>query len=516
MSKASLVLHNANVLTMDASCPRARMVVVQDGRVLAVSATDDVKAFQGESTEAIDCRGMTVLPGFHDAHCHPVGFAESLVCPDLSLPIARSIADIQNRIREAARNTPAGSWVRARGYSEFYLAEQRQPNRWDLDKATTTHPIKLTHRSGHAHVLNSLGLKLAGITRETPDPPGGLIERDLETGEPNGMLYEMGAYLAEVIPSLNDDEMERGMRLASEQLLSLGVTSVQDASVRNGIQRWRNFQQWKGNGSFRPRVTMMIGWEAWETFQKEGLTPGAGDDQLRLGAVKIIVHRATGRINPSQEELNEKVLRLHQRGFQAALHAVEEVTIEATCQALEQALRSFNRPDHRHRIEHCSVCHPAMARRLAQLGIVVATQPAFIYYNGERYLKTVPADQIDHLYALGTLVEAGIKVAAGSDCPVVPANPLSGIYAAVSRVTETGQTIAHGTGIAAAAALRVYTAGSAYSCFEEDNKGSITPGKLADLVVLNGDPTSVPKEEIMRLETKMTIIGGKVMWRKDI
>lgn len=516
MPKTKLILYNANVLTMDAAHPRARMVAVRGNRLLAVSATDDAKAFQSADTEVIDCRGMTVLPGFHDAHCHPVGFAESLVCPDLSRPVARSMADIQNKIREAAGNTPAGSWIRARGYSEFYLAEQRQPNRWDLDKATTAHPIKLTHRSGHAHVLNSLGLKLVGITNETPDPPGGIIDRDFETGEPNGVLYEMGSYLAEVIPSLSDDEMERGMRLASKQLISLGVTSVQDASVRNGIQRWQKLQQWKGNSSFQPRVTMMIGSEAFSTFQEQGLAPGTGDDQLRLGAVKIIVHRATGRMNPSQEELKEKVLLLHRRGFQVAMHAVEEVTIAAACQALEQALHGFNRPDHRHRIEHCSVCRPAMARRLSQLGVVVATQPAFIYYNGERYLKTVPADQLDHLYAMGTLVKAGLKVAAGSDCPVVPANPLSGIYAAVSRVTETGQTIAPERRITAEEALRSYTAGSAYSCFEEDTKGSITPGKLADLVVLNGDPTRVPQEEIMSLEAKMTIINGEVVWRKDI
>ena len=514
MPKTKLILHNANVLTMDADHPHARTVVVQDGRVLAVSETDDVKASQ--DTEVIDCKGMTVLPGFHDAHCHPVGFAESLVCPDLSQPVARSISDIQHKIREAASTTPKGSWIRARGYSEFYLAEQRQPNRWDLDKATTAHPVKLTHRSGHAHVLNSLGLKLVGITSDTPDPPCGIIDRDVETGEPNGVLYEMGSYLAEVIPSLSDEEMERGMRLASERLIALGITSVQDASVRNGMQRWQKFQQWKKSSSFKPRVTMMVGSEAFDQFQQQGFTPGTGDDQLRLGAVKIMVHRATGRMNPAQEELNERVLLLHRLGFQVAMHAVEEATIEAACQALEKALHVVNRPDHRHRIEHCSVCQLAMARRLSRLGITVATQPAFIYYNGERYLKTVPADQIDHLYPVGTFLTAGIKVAASSDCPVVPANPFNGIYAAVSRMTETGQTIAPQRRITAGEALRIYTAGSAYSCFEEANKGSITPGRLADLVVVSEDPTMVSTEEIKELEVNMTIIGGEVVWRKDI
>ncbi len=516
MPEANLILHNANILTMDADHPRARMVVVQGGNIVAVSEADDVGSFRRADTEIINCRGMTVLPGFHDAHCHPVGFAESLICPDLSAPVARSISDIQRKIREAADTAPEGSWIRPRGYSEFYLAEQRQPNRWDLDKATTNHAVKLTHRSGHVHVLNSLGLKLAGISSDTPDPPGGVIERDVETGEPNGVLYEMGSYLAERILSLTDAEMECGMRLASDRLISLGITSVQDASVRNGIQRWDKFQQWKRSGSFTPRVNMMIGSEAFGSFQEQCFIPVTGDDQLRLGAVKIIIHRATGWITPSQEELNEKVLSLHRLGFQVAMHAVEEITIEAAYQALKGALQTVSRANHRHRIEHCSVCRPTMAKRLSRLGVTVVTQPTFIYYNGDRYLKTVPAEQIEHLYPVATFLKAGLKVAAGSDCPVVPSNPLSGIYAAVSRMTETGQCIAPEQGIAIERALYSYTEGAAYACFEENSKGSVTQGKLADLVVLNGDPTKVSIDEIPELEVKMTILGGVIVWRKGI
>jgi hypothetical protein len=385
-----------------------------------------------------------------------------------------------------------------------------------MDKATTSHPVRLTHRSGHAYVLNSMGLKIAGISSNTPDPPGGIIERDAETGEPDGVLYEMGNYLAEVVPSLTDDEMERGMVLASEQLVSLGITSVQDASMRNGIQRWQMFQQWKKHDIFKPRVIMMIGSQAFGQFQEKGFLPETGDDQLRLGSVKIIVHRATGRLNPSQEELNEKVLLMHRLGFQVAMHAVEEETIEAACLTLENALHNLPRRNHRHRIEHCSVCRPAMARRLASLGVVIATQPAFIYYNGERYLNTVPADQIDHLYPVATFIKEGLRVAAGSDCPVVPPNPLSGMYAAVSRMDEAGHSIAAHRCISAVEALNIYSMGSAYSCFEENSKGSITPGKLADLIVLNGDPTKVSAEEIKRLEVKMTIIGGQIVWRKGL
>lgn len=516
MSEADLILHNANVLTMDSSRPHASMVVIWDGKMQAVSKGDDFESFKGTATEVIDCQGMTILPGFHDAHCHPVGLAESLVSPDLSRPAVRSISGIQAKISKAALNIPKGDWIRARGYSEFYLAEKRHPNRWDLDKATCNHPVKLSHRSGHAHVLNSLGLKLAGISIDTPDPPGGLIERDLDSGEPDGVLYEMGSYLAEVVPSLTDDEMERGVRLASELLIASGITSVQDASVRNNILRWQRLEQWKKQDIFKPRVNMMIGVEAFEKFQERGFLTGTGDDWLRTGAVKIIVHRATGQINPAQEELNDKILLFHRLGYQVALHAVEEVTIEAACLALENALHNFPRADHRHRIEHCSVCQPSMARRLARLGVGVVTQPAFIYYNGERYLQTVPADQIEHLYPVATFINAKLRVAASSDCPVVPPNPLSGIYAAVSRMTETGQTIAPEQRVSAMAVLRMYTTGAAYSCFEDNFKGSITPGKIADLVVLNGNPDAVSANEIRKLEVKMTVIGGEIVWRKGL
>ncbi len=516
MPEADLILHNANILTMDSRYTHASWVAIRDGKVLALSGKEDFDPLKGAATEVIDCQDMTILPGFHDAHCHPVGFAESLVSPDLSRPTVRSISDIQNKISEVATNTPAGNWIRARGYSEFYLAEKHHPTRWDLDKATTTHPVKLTHRSGHAHVLNSLGLKLAGISIDTTEPSGSIIERDLETGEPNGVLYEMGSYLAEVIPSLTDDEMEQGIRLASEQLVSSGITSVQDASVRNGVQRWQKFQQWKNRGSFKPRISMMIGLEALEQFQERGLLPQTSDNQLQLGSVKIIVHRATGQLNPTQQELNEKVLQIHKLGFQVAMHAVEETTIAAAYLALDYALNNLPRADHRHRIEHCSVCQPEMARLLASLGVAIVTQPAFIYYNGERYLNTVPTKQIEHLYPLATLAKAGLKVAVGSDCPVVPPNPLSGIYAAASRIAETGQSVAPKQRITAIDAIHMYTKGSAYSCFQENIKGSLTPGKLADLIVLSDNPAEVNTEEIKGLEVKMTIIDGKIVWGKEL
>ncbi len=515
MDKADIVLHNANVLTLWPDYPRCSTLAIKDGKVLAVSPADDPEPYIGAGTEMVDCLGMTVLPGFHDAHCHPVGYAETMISTDFSHPTVHSISEIQNTLGKVAKSTPSGRWIRARGYSEFYLAEKRHPNRFDLDAATISHPIKLTHRSGHVHVLNSLGLRLAGISCETTEPPGSIIERDIDTGEPNGVLYEMNSYLSNVVPLLSNEEFERALKLASQQFVSMGITSLQDASSHNNLKRWRMFQKYKANDIFKPRVTMMIGSESFPDFQKHGFTQGTGDGHLRLGAVKIILDMTTGIMNPSQDELDEKVGTIHRLGFQTAIHAMELETVEAACLSLEKALSRYPRKDHRHRIEHCSICKPAMAKRLGKLGVVVTTQPAFIYYNGERYLKTIPPDAIKYLYPVSTLRKARLNVAAGSDCPVVPPNPLHGIYSAVTRMTEAGRSVSPGQCVGIEEALSLYTDNAAFSCFQEHVCGSLSPGKYADIVVIDRNLISIPEDEIKDLEVIMTIIGGEIVWRKE-
>jgi predicted amidohydrolase YtcJ len=259
---------------------------------------------------------------------------------------------------------------------------------------------------------------------------------------------------------------------------------------------------------------MILGVEGFNEYQKNNLSAQVGENQLRFGGAKIILHETTGRLSPSQEELNEMVFNIHQAGSQAVLHAIEEKTIEAACTAIEYALKNLPKSDHRHRIEHCSVCTPSLAKRLASLGIMVVTQPSFIYYNGERYLRTVQKEQLRHLYPIATLMKKGIKVAGSSDCPIVPANPLIGIYSAISRMADTGETILPEEGIAPLEALKMYTEYAAKTTFEERIKGSITPGKLADLVVMNGDPTILPADEIKDIEVEMTILNGEVVWDK--
>lgn len=512
---ANLILFNANVITMDSACPKAQLVAVKNGKILAVTTNDDLKKFKKRKTKTIDCKGKTVLPGFIDAHCHLHSFAESFVTLNLEPHNnVRSISDIQTRIQDLSQQLPSGTWVRGRGYNEFYLVEKRHPNRWDLDQITSSHPIKLTHRTGHAHVLNSLALKIVGISKETPDPPEGLIERDIKTGEPTGLFYRMGDFLSKKIPPLDNQQLDHGMRIANNKLLSVGITSIQDASSHNGIEQWKMFHRWKDEGLLNPRVVMMLGIKNFYGYREEDFVTQLDKSQLRFGGVKIILDETPGYLSPGQEKLNEMVLKIHQSGFQACLHAVEENTVEAACSAIEYALKKFPKSDPRHRIEHCSVCPPSLAKKLASLRIIVVTQPSFIYYSGERYLRTVPIGQLKHLYPIATLLKSGVKVAASSDCPIASANPLMGIYAASSRMTETGERVLSEEKTTPQEALRMYGENAARTTFEERIKGSTSPGKMADLVVLSGDPTKLPINEIKDIKVEMTILDGEVVWDK--
>ena len=219
-----------------------------------------------------------------------------------------------------------------------------------------------------------------------------------------------------------------------------------------------------------------------------------------------------GSLNPSQEELNRLVLEIQDQGRQAAIHAVEETTVEAAIAALEHAARHHPAKDRRHRLEHCSVCTSGAAAKLSRLGAVVVTNPAFIYYSGERYLATVPREKLNHLYAVKDMLRAGITEAAGSDAPVARPDPLKGIYAAVTRLAENGQQVAPPQAISALEALRLYTLDAAYSCFLEGKLGSLSRGKLADLAVLSGDPLLAGAAELKNLRVEMTLMDGKVVY----
>ena len=307
----SLVLLNANVLTMQRDRPRAEAVAIAGDRILAVGNNADIRRLSSTHTRIVDCHGLTLLPGFNDAHCHLPGLARRLQDLDCSPQRALSIPVLLALVRQWAAARPAGRWVRGHGYDDLRMADRRHPNRWDLDVAAPENPVWLEHRSGHASALNSRALELAGIHRETPDPPGGVIERHPATGEPTGTLFEMRSFLRQRLGNTRSpEEFEDGMRAAGQLLNSYGITSVQDAGADNGVDRWRSFRQLQSDGALSCRITMFVGVERLDELAAipspsgGGLgwgrpAFGSGDYWLRLGHAKIMLTLTSGALSPS-------------------------------------------------------------------------------------------------------------------------------------------------------------------------------------------------------------------------
>ena len=510
---ADLVLQNAEVITCDRKIPGGNAVAIRGSRIINVGNVADMPI--NSKTRLIDCQGLTLVPGFNDSHCHIFAFARKLTSLDLSPASARSIEEIKKIIHRTAESTPRGSWITGTDYNEFYLREGRHPTRWDLDEAAPDHPVIIYHRSLHACVLNSLALKIIGITGETEEPPGGMIDRDLETGDPNGILFEMNNYIRTRIPdSLTKSEMEQKIALVNQIYLSHGITSLTDASVSNDLEQWHNFKKLKEENRLQSRLCVMPGCAFLADFVREGLITGSGDDAFRTGSLKIVLSEATGHLNPPQDELNHLVQDASRAGFQVAIHAVEKNTVAAAIQAFESVNRNVSAEKRRFRLEHCSECPPELRDRLVNLHAVIVSQPPFVYYHGERYLAQVPAETRQWLYPFNSLLHNGLIVAASSDSPVVSVNPLSGIYAAVTRRAESGQILNPAENISPQEALEMYTINGAYASFEEEIKGSISPGKLADLVLLNANPLHIEPEKIREIRVEMTIIGGQIVWER--
>jgi len=512
---ADIILRNANVITLDPARPRASLVATEDVTIMAVGEENDLDSLTGQRTRVIDCEGKTLVPGFNDAHFHLFSLLLNLVSIDVSPAAVKSVDDIKQAVRARASETPPGTPLHGAGYNEFYLEGRRCPTRADLDEAAPDHPVILSHRSLHACVLNSKALELAGIGPETPEPPGGRIERDLTTGAPNGILYNMlGTVRNKILPPLDGDTLKESLRRADRLFLSQGITSLQEATATNGLDRWEKMCGFILNRDLRSRLTMMAGAAHWRDFSDYRLKTRAGDDLMQLGAVKIMLGVNDSGVDPPQDELNETALEIHSAGYQLAFHAIAESTVRAVAEALEY-ISSHDRPNgHRHRVEHCGECPPDLLERLRQLGAVIVTQPPLVYYNGERYLATVPASQQPYLYPLRSPLRKGIMIAASSDAPVIPNNPLVGLYAAVTRKAATGQEVVPGEAVPPEAALKMYTLNAAHASFEEPRKGSLIRGKLADMALLSADPTAGDPEEIKDITVDLTMVGGQVVWER--
>ncbi len=531
-----LIVINGRVETMDAGNRVVQAVGIKDGRIAALGTNEEAIAGRHSRTVVIDAKGKAVLPGFIEPHNHMVGYSTNLLEVDVRTPPNRNISDIVDRLRERASITPPGDWIRGRGYDDTGLQDMRHPTRNDLDAASTEHPIAIVHNSGHMLAANSTALEKAGIHDETPDPAGGRIGRFPASGEPDGMLYETAQGLVhQLLPTYTEGDVRTGFVQAQDEYLRRGITTIHDASVSNarGVDIMHTYHQAQREGFLKFRVNMFIQWEylkdsnfAWQT--------GGGDEWVRVAGCKIVSDgsiqgitaalREPYHCNPNeqgwliyeQDELNDIVMTLHQRGYQIATHANGDAAIDAILAAYENALRAVPKVDHRFRIEHCQVCVPEHISKMRDLGVIPNFFPNHVYYFGDRHRdRFLGPDRVTHLDPIGSAIQAGIRPLLHSDCPVTPVNPLFCIQNAIARVTSSGKVLTEVERVATREAISMMTVNAAYGAFEENVKGSLEIGKLGDLVVLNHDPFQEAAHELGQIESAATVVGGQVMYQTN-
>lgn len=508
---ADLILHNARVVTWDAERPFADLVAIKGDRILATGSRHDLARLEGPRTRLVDCEGGAVLPGINDAHCHPLALAVVLLSVDCAPEAVEDIAGIADAIRRRAVHTAEGEWIRAVNYDEFHLRERRSPTARELDQAAPRHPVILMHRTAGHCVLNSLALQRAGITRDTPDLPGGRLERDPVSGEPTGKIVGRNAQVEAALPPIAEDELRRGMKLATGQFLAHGMTSLQDTGWNNRLRHWQEWRCLVECGATVCRVSVLMGTDALDEMHDAGLSMGAGDSRLRIGGIKLALDESTGCGAPPQEDVNRLALRAARAGFGVALHVSDVPMLEGALTAIQYASKQHPEAEGHFRLEHCTVCPPALLLKARSSRAIVVTQPAFLRYMGQPYLEQATPEQADWFVPLRSLRRWGVTVALSSDAPLVPCNPWIGIEAAVSRRTATGQVLGSREGVTLLEALEMYTQGGAQASFEADRKGRICPGMLADLMVLDRDPCRTEPGEIQELRVVRCIIGGKIV-----
>jgi len=519
------VVINARVFTIDNDQPFAEAFAVKNGRFVAVGSTSDVQNLATVGTEIIDAEGMTITPGFIDAHSHPSGAGvNELVQVNADL---RSIAEIKSALQERASTTPAGQWIQAFKYDDTKLAEGRPLNRFDIDDVAPNNPVVVGHRGGHTGVYNSMALALAGITAETPDPDGGRFYRD-DDGVLTGLAAEEARYVfRDLIPSDSSREQRReGVKLISQLMSKAGLTSVhQTGGGRNDMIAYQDARE---AGGMYFRMYLFPRGRLFEDLVNAGIRTGMGDDVFRIGAVKFMADGSAsertmrmstpfegtndyGILTMSQEELHEAVENAHRNDFQIGIHANGDVTIEMVLNAYERAQTLWPRPDTRHRIEHCSLVNPTLLQRIKDLGVIPAPFYTYVHYHGNKWVD-YGEEKMQWMFAHKSFLDYDIPVAPASDYTPGPYEPLMALQSMVTRKDFDGRIWGPNQRITLDQALRICTMNGAYASFEENSKGSITAGKLADFVILADDPHEVDPDQIKNIEIVRTVVGGTTMY----
>lgn len=540
---ADLVLLNGTVLTLDGLGRRSTALAARDGRVLAVGGDRDLLSLVGERTRVVDLAGRAAMPGFIETHNHPAFFGLTLAAQvDAGSPPNETIGDIVDRVAEAVRHAEPGQWVRGYRYDDTLLEDDRHPDRTDLDPAAPDHPVCLMHVSGHFCTLNSVGLRAAGIDRATPDPPGGVIVRD-ESGEPTGVLAETAAFAAyAAMPSPGVSGLADAIELAGGNYLQHGVTTVHDTGVGliGGPDEMAAYRLALTRGRFRTRIQAYLVQDLFPGLSQGELSPvesavaGIGDDRFRVAGVKLwadgSIQGLTGCVSDGYacapdkhgllifepDDLGRRVATLHEAGWQVAVHGNGDGAIQAVLDAYGRLGMGGGEEDRRHRIEHCQMVTETQLDRMAETGILASFFIKHLYYWGDRHRdRFLGAERASRLNPLASAQAHGIAYGLHSDTPVVPVSPMEGVWCAVRRMTGDGRELGPEQRVDVETALRGYTSQAAHLAFEENDKGSLTPGRLADIAVLSKDPTRVDPDDIRSVEVEATIVGGELVWDAD-
>lgn len=523
-TEPDLILFNGNIVTMDDRRPAAQAVAIADGRFFAVGTTQQVRALATSRTKKLDLEGKTVVPGFIDAHSHPaIAGRMHLRQVDCDL---RSIAAIQAVIRERAAKTPAGEWVLGFKYDDTKTSEGRPLTREDLDSTAPDHPVYIAHRGGHTAYTNSLALRMANITEETADPAGGRFDRDSASGKHNGRISERATEVFDkIIPeNYSREDYRAGVKLISQMLSRAGITSVHDAYGSH--DDLRAYQDACDARELSVRVYCLIGYSEIERMIAAGIRTGFGDEWVRVGAMKMTcdgsISERTARLSQpyigrpddfgiqvmSEEEMYSYAHKAHEADWQIGIHANGDVAIDTVLRLYERLQREHPRRDPRFRLEHCTVINDALVERIRALGAIPTPFAAYVYYHGEK-MREYGAERLNQMFALRSFLDAGIRVAPGSDYPPGPFEPMMMMQSAVTRRDMKGNLWGPEQRIKIGEALRVGTLHGAYASFEERLKGSIERGKLADLVVLGRDPFHEDPASLVSIPIERTMVGGE-------
>ena len=526
---ADLVVRDGHIFTMNAQEPWASAMAVRDGKILAVGTDDEIAACASPRTKIVDLAHRNVLPGLIDVHTHSMEWAKGILRNQLDLTDAHvhSVTDATGMVRDRVAKSSNGQWVTGAGWDDAKLTENRYITRHDLDPVAPNNPVYLEHVSGHLGVTNSAGLALAGITRNTPDPPGGVIERDA-SGEPTGIVKDNAMLLVDkLLPADPPDLSVRAAKLISERALAVGLTTIHDIYISS--EEMRGYQDAYERGWLKLRVQMSPRIGSIEDAQKlagMGVHTRFGNDHVKLGAAKMFADGGMGArtiaIYPppvAGEPNNFGVLRwaavdmqkahmiAARAGWQLETHAIGDRAIDEVLDSYTAVIKALDLKDPRFRIVHAGISTPAIQKRLKELHVLVDGNPPFVYWIGSWFKKYGP-ERVRWSYPAKAYIQNGIIEGAGSDVPVTPISPWWGIYAAVARQDmTTGEILAPEERLTVPEAIKLYTLNGAYVGFEEKEKGSLETGKLADFIVVDRDIFTVPLEQLKDVKVLGTYVG---------